>query len=103
MSEKKYVEANALIAECEEEIVDYDEDLQKHFIVNAVPTEYIEAFPAAEVEEIKHGRWVFTDTYDMYHTPIYSCSACYHETPTHYITAYSRCPHCGAKMDKEKI
>lgn len=55
---KKYIDADALISECEEEIVDYDEGLQKHFIVNAVPTEYIEDFPAADVEEVKHGKWI---------------------------------------------
>lgn len=58
--------------------------------------------PTIDVEEVRHGEWVFTDTYDMYHTPIYSCSACYHETPTHYIMAYNRCPHCGAKIDEKK-
>lgn len=67
------------------------------FVVRA-----ISAYGATDVEEVKHGIWVHTDTYDMYHTPIYSCSACYHEIPTHYIAAHSRCPYCGAKMDKER-
>lgn len=49
----RYIDADALISECEEEIVDYDEDLRKHFIVKAVPTEYIENFPAADVEEVR--------------------------------------------------
>ena len=108
MSEKKYIDADALISECEEEIVDYDEDLQKHFIIKAVPTEYIEAFPAADVEEVRHGRWVLDGqkkTKSGYRFT-YHCSHCFRlvrrdlDEPS-IIEIYPYC-HCGAKMDKEE-
>lgn len=99
---KKYIDADALISECEEEIVDYDEDLQKHFIVKAVPTEYIEDFPAADVEEVKHGMWIpIQGEYHWAETGVvdpitlgYKCSVCGEEEKFKY-----RYCHCGAKMD----
>lgn len=50
------------------------------------------------MEEVATGKWVFTTFYDSYHTPIYQCTACLKEIPTHYITKFKRCPLCGAHM-----
>ena len=63
----------------------------------------IEAVPAADVVEVRHGRWLTTDAYPHH---LY-CSVCYKtyaknakwvnelDLPTNY------CPSCGARMDKE--
>ena len=60
-------------------------------------------FPAADVVEVRHGRWLTTDAYPHH---LY-CSVCYKtyaknakwvnelDLPTNY------CPNCGARMDKE--
>ena len=62
-----------------------------------------DAFPAADVVEVRHGRWMTTDAYPHH---LY-CSVCYKtyaknakwvnelDLPTNY------CPSCGARMDKE--
>lgn len=59
--------------------------------------------PAADVAEVRHGRWLTTDAYPHH---LY-CSVCYKtyaknakwvnelDLPTNY------CPNCGARMDKE--
>lgn len=60
--------------------------------------------PAADVVEVRHGRWLTTDAYPHH---LY-CSVCYKtyaknakwvnelDLPTNY------CPNCGARMDKEE-
>ena len=66
--------------------------------------EEFDAFPAADVVEVRHGRWMTTDAYPHH---LY-CSVCYKtyaknakwvnelDLPTNY------CPNCGARMDKEE-
>lgn len=65
--------------------------------------EEFDAFPAADVAPVRHGRWLTTDAYPHH---LY-CSVCYKtyaknakwvnelDLPTNY------CPNCGALMDKE--
>lgn len=55
----------------------------------------IDSIPAANVEPVRHGRWIAT------HDEFCSCSLC--KYPVH--VAWSRtnyCPNCGAKMDEEE-
>lgn len=61
------------------------------------------SLPAADVAEVRHGRWMTTDAYPHH---LY-CSVCYKtyaknakwvnelDLPTNY------CPNCGARMGKE--
>ena len=63
----------------------------------------IHYMPAADVVEVRHGRWLTTDAYPHH---LY-CSVCYNtyaknakwvnelDLPTNY------CPNCGARMGKE--
>lgn len=63
----------------------------------------IHYMPAADVAEVRHGRWMTTDAYPHH---LY-CSVCYKtyaknakwvnelDLPTNY------CPNCGARMEKE--
>lgn len=63
----------------------------------------ITSMPAADVAEVRHGRWLTTDAYPHH---LY-CSVCYKtyaknvkwvnelDLPTNY------CPNCGARMGKE--
>ena len=63
----------------------------------------LNSIPAADVVEVRHGRWMTTDAYPHH---LY-CSVCYKtyaknakwvnelDLPTNY------CPNCGARMGKE--
>ena len=76
----------------------------EHFIFGIESVmEYVENLPAADVVEVRHGRWLTTDAYPHH---LY-CSVCYKtyaknakwvnelDLPTNY------CPNCGVRMDKE--
>lgn len=61
----------------------------------------VKAIPAADVAEVRHGRWkstgVLVDLMNFEY--FYRCTACGRrggDTKTNY------CPHCGALMDKEE-
>ncbi len=59
------------------------------------------AIPAADVAEVKRGRWILEREPDG--TPYcFHCSVC--DNDFHHIgimTATDYCPNCGARMDKE--
>ena len=58
-------------------------------------------FPAADVEPVKHGRWVEPPRL-YYGAKQYECSLCYSDTfwKKHSITVkYLYCPNCGCRMD----
>ena len=73
-----------------------------YYLTKAITS--IEEAPAADVQEVKHGKWI-----KMYNNPDdgnYYCPECHHsidiatgrETPRDRGFFY--CPHCGAKMEK---
>lgn len=56
--------------------------------------------PTADVEEVKHGMWVFVDGYITC-----NCCDCQPYRGHKHIdfdNLYKRCPECGARMNKEK-
>lgn len=55
--------------------------------------------PAADVAEVKHGRWTHIVGYDP-RDAWAECSRC-RTTVKYPGTKY--CPHCGAKMDEEMV
>lgn len=61
--------------------------------------EAIEALPAADVAEVRHGRWLLEREPDG--TPYcFHCSVC--DDDYHYIgikSATDYCPNCGARME----
>ena len=70
--------------------------------------EVIEEIPAADVQEVKHGKWITSEiTMDSGCT---SCSCCHSE---YYIGDLQNlegdndfvmyCPHCGARMDGKEV
>lgn len=56
--------------------------------------ERIKAIPAADVVEVRHGRWLIKTIRGDKRTV---CSECLSETGTCYEDNF--CPHCGAVMD----
>lgn len=64
----------------------------------------IDEQPAADVQEIRHGRWI--KKYLEYKQCLYKCSCCGTEVNKRYIEDFGHkdfCPDCGAKMDKSPI
>lgn len=59
----------------------------------------IEELPAADVDPMRHGRWIWDD--EGYH-----CSECFYhaygETGEVLSGNWHYCPNCGAKMDGEQ-
>lgn len=59
----------------------------------------VNSIPAADVEEVRHGRWVKWAV-DIPERP-YHCSSCgwsNHHIPDSVVVLLERCPHCGAYM-----
>ncbi len=79
----KYVNADEMLKEYEHSIYDTT-DL----------AEMLYYMPAADVQEVKHGRWV--NIYGWVH-----CSVCHQEPPNESNIESNYCPNCGALMDLE--
>ena len=61
---------------------------------------YIEDLPAADVVEVRHGRWKYKRTTDDGFA-IVKCTECDEEAfaMAYFVREGEYCPHCGAKMD----
>lgn len=71
----------------------YDKD---GHLLYAVGTGNILRIPAADVVEVRHGKWLPQGYWDS----LEICSECKHIKGLH--DRYNYCPMCGAKMDGEK-
>lgn len=62
----------------------------------------VQKVSAADVQLVKHGRWIsefYNDVSDVYQA---DCSVCEQESTNRYVKVsegYEFCPHCGARMD----
>lgn len=56
--------------------------------------ETISNFPSADVDTVRHGRWVCGDYYDVGDV----CSECDWDSQM-ICPSYRYCPNCGARMD----
>ena len=85
---KEYIEREAALA-CKQPIGAYGMDIS---------SEDIKAIPAADVVEVRHGRWKKVHDEVCYWL---ACSVCGEEIPKRFGTDYytDYCPNCGAKMD----
>lgn len=93
----RYIDADKLyIATMDTEFYDSaDED---------VVLELINQQPTADVQEVKHGKWIkiknkFFSSSDGRGGNIVKCSVCGEPSACNFSTPY--CSICGAKMDKE--
>lgn len=68
-------------------------------IADSILDDVIE-IPTADVEEVKHGEWIRGGVWGDTGSVAYKCSVC-RET-TYDGNYFERCPHCGAKMDRER-
>ena len=95
MTEKEYIEREALIKTCEEIIqISWNETTApvswSHAYADFIDD--IEEQPAADVEPVRHGYWQVGYFHDRV------CSCCLH--PDNDLDDYPHpyCPNCGAKM-----
>lgn len=86
---KKYIDANALY-DTIDELNRYD-DFEDTIIVGDALQTILDA-PAADVQEVKHGKWIDK-------VWIWECSVC-KKRSSYGKTDY--CPNCGAKMDAKE-
>lgn len=61
----------------------------------------IENLPAADVQEVRHGEWMYND---LYFLSCAECSECGWKSSVdgEEIPSYHYCPCCGARMDGEE-
>lgn len=85
-SKRKYIDADRLKKAVEHELDMQDLYLPVHFF------EVVDGMEAADVQEVKHGRWKETTTEDPCY---YRCSECGRQTDDEY----NYCPNCGSRMD----
>lgn len=72
------------------------------YLLNSLKS-YIKKLPAANVQEVKHGAWIYEE--GIYQV----CSVCdYHPILSEFLASYNvrlntnYCPNCGAIMDGDK-
>lgn len=100
MSEKEYIEREALISEFKRLKLGENGLIEKIFADGVYAV--LENFPTADVQEVRHGKWELID--ECANEGIY-CSNCHKKV---YRAKYANqkvksnyCPNCGAKMDEE--
>lgn len=65
----------------------------------------LESMPAADVQEVRHGKWIDTEpkyNYENHCAAHYQCSECGRRTGIKQTRTYKYCPRCGARMDGEE-
>lgn len=105
----EYIERNALIAEFKRLTLGENSLVERLFADGVYAV--IETFPAADVVEVRHGRWINENKnpvpWDECNSkcPSHSayCSECgeWLTASDEYPVTGLYCPNCGARMDKE--
>lgn len=100
---KEYIERAAALDICQKEyeerlrMADYCGDTVAWNIGGA-----IKSIPAADVVEVRHGRWGEYESFPLTSSLNgHPCSECGMHFSTLAIPVMKYCPNCGARMDKE--
>lgn len=73
------------------------EYIEREAAMNAVAEAMFKYIPAADVAEVKHGKWIVTNLGNDWADA--ECSCCGEERSfSEYHDFYKYCPNCGAKM-----
>lgn len=93
----RYIDADAAIKRFEE-LHGNENTLLNSYNADWIVS-FIEGQPTADVQEVKHGKWVVWGMFD----DLVKCSCCgFQDTINHVIYENLRyCGNCGAKMDGE--
>ena len=71
-------------------------ELARNHINKSVDCNDIMRFPTANVQEVRHGHWIFRGDYTS------TCSCCNNDVDVDHKKEPKYCPDCGAKMDEEE-
>lgn len=85
---KEYIEREAIRNEL------YDMDA-----ITMMGVAAINNFPAADVKEVVHGKWIVEQDSMGWNTHVCSECGCTKRTDTHVSLGWKFCPMCGADMD----
>ena len=97
----RYIDADKLYERMQDICTCYEEGVE----VKEEALSMVYDFPTADVEEVKHGKWISQPSMDDRYSRYYICSVCGRlEQVSHAydIKTFSPYCHCGAKMDKEE-
>ena len=95
-NEKKYIDADELKKIFGEQRLDHDFCIRYD---ESTARDLIDGCPAADVEEVRHGRWIPVADGEM--PECSECGECYDTEPDtfeEFCENYKYCPHCGAEM-----
>ena len=106
--EKKteYIDREALIKQAIEEkrfVFKMEDVIRQEIVFKTVYKDFadlIMSIPAADVEEVKYGRWVWDEFNEGYYCP--HCVGIYWKS-LDVPNAFKRCPNCGAKMNEGEV
>jgi len=105
----EYIEKDAILSKCEEIWNNADETTQTGVdTINTIDeiTDFIESLPSADVQPVKHGRWIDCTFYDPYEKSWeqnyeFKCGNCGHKIYNKPNDDNLFCGHCGARMIKD--
>lgn len=98
----KYVDAEMLISELDASCMPiFEKGISGILGDNESIADVIRSQPAADVQEVKRGEWLYNDLYLPFCA---ECSECGWKSSVNgdEIPGYFFCPRCGAKMDGEE-
>lgn len=108
---KEYIEREAVVKELEEhlsyEYPGFTKEQNECIDTGLkIARRSVKALPAADVVEVKHGRWIPDDKFPSGKSSIFHCSECYYTRTTSVLYTAEKlsqddpyCKNCGAKMD----
>lgn len=86
----RYIDAQKL-----KDAMNIEEDTNGYFnIMTALKC--VDDAPTADVQEVRHGHWIFSGDYTS------TCSYCNDDVDVDHEKEPKYCPNCGAKMDEEE-
>ena len=97
---KEYIERALAVQELEVLRQEYEMHDDCDELVARRCRDALSAVPAADVAEVRHGRWEFLGPNRLIKSCMCgTCSVCHVRSV--YIVNTAICPNCGARMDKE--
>lgn len=102
---KEYIERATLKERFQKRLIWLEKDVHDEYskgLFHGCETDMglIDEIPAADVEEVKHGRWMDAESDDG--CTVWHCSVCSYPVKTiGGYPIYRLCPMCGARINKE--
>lgn len=95
---KDYAKITAHFDLAIEEAIKFGGDVGKHAVLLfETMRNMLDTVPAADVVEVRHGRWINKEVDEIMCHVYGNCSVCHERKRIDNF-----CPHCGTKMDKEE-